>query len=159
MKGWAIKGPDGGIKTIYLTENEEWAWFIWVEENTRHSSKEWKDKGYTCVPVVIQEAGSGEAVKNGMAGRESGNQANASPASDDTEESSSSATLPNRLDASHSTPPASAGMVDAMVECGRILERYEHPQLRPLSEANFRMYDSARREIAMTKLAAAKGRP
>ncbi len=37
--------------------------------------------------------------------------------------------------------------VDDLVYQGRILERYEDPRLNPLSEQNFRSYDSARRKI------------
>lgn len=45
--------------------------------------------------------------------------------------------------------------IDRLVEAGRVLERYEDPRLRPLSEANFRTYDAARNVIAAAKMAAA----
>jgi len=32
-----------------------------------------------------------------------------------------------------------------LIDAGRMIERYEHPSMRPLTEQNFRTYSSARR--------------
>lgn len=35
--------------------------------------------------------------------------------------------------------------IDRLIGAGRTIERYEHPNLQPLSESNFAIYDAARR--------------
>lgn len=59
----------------------------------------------------------------------------------------------DRSAASNSCPSAepSEEQIDRLVAAGRILERYEDPRMRPLSQENFRFYDSARKEIAAAK--------
>ena len=47
-------------------------------------------------------------------------------------------------------------LIDKMVSAGRTLERYEDPRLRPLSDQNFRFYDSARRDIREVRAALAQ---
>ena len=44
-----------------------------------------------------------------------------------------------------------AALADKLVECGRTLEHYEQPQMRPLSRQDFRTYDSARQLITAIK--------
>lgn len=42
-------------------------------------------------------------------------------------------------------------LLDDLVYHGRVIERYEHPEFKPLSEQNFKTYDESRRQIAAIK--------
>jgi hypothetical protein len=62
MNGWAIKDGNGEIDIGSLQGTFEDAWDEWLQGRQITTQKGAEAEGYTCVYVVIQEAGSGEAV-------------------------------------------------------------------------------------------------
>ena len=63
MNGWAIKDGNGEIDIGSLQETFEDAWDEWLQGRQITTQKGAEAEGYTCVYVVIQEAGSGEVLQ------------------------------------------------------------------------------------------------
>lgn len=59
---WAVKGPNGQMRTVYgLHESEDEAWRAFAEAVYTTKRDDWKfqlvDKGYRCIRVKVVEVG------------------------------------------------------------------------------------------------------